>query len=197
MELFLFAMRIIIGCLFFSSAISKFNNMIEHIVIVRKYKILPSKMVKTFSYVEASLELLASLLLIFGYKIDIAGLVLISLLASYTLAIIINLLKGNVHITCGCGGVIGDQKLSWFLPIRNLIFGLGIIFLISRENSLLSLDSIIANQHTSLNYMDIFSVLISSMLFLILYSTISTLISIKSLFEMILKSAGERGINNT
>lgn len=46
-----------------------------------------------------------------------------ALLSMYALAIAINLLRGRVHIGCGCGfgGSSKDQPISWWLVLRNLL----------------------------------------------------------------------------
>jgi len=61
MDLIWLSCRVIIGLIFLSSAISKLSNMTEHIVVVRKYQILPPKTVRYFTYLETSIELIASL----------------------------------------------------------------------------------------------------------------------------------------
>lgn len=48
----------------------------------------------------------------------------VALLIVYATAIAINLLRGRVHITCGCGlagGAGADTRLSWWLVARNLL----------------------------------------------------------------------------
>ncbi|WP_075619582.1 MauE/DoxX family redox-associated membrane protein [Paenisporosarcina indica] len=190
MDLFLLAMRIIIGFIFLSSAISKLNNMTEHIVTVRKYKILPSRMVRSFSYFETFVELIASLLIIIGYKVELAGLILLALLSTYTFAIVINLLRGNTNISCGCGGVVGNHILSWVLPLRNLFFSIGVVFLIIHENYIFSVESILTtNYQSSIKSVHIFYTVISSMLFMMIYSNITSLIHIKKSFNDLLKNS--------
>jgi len=46
-----------------------------------------------------------------------------ALLGLYALAIAVNLLRGRVHIGCGCGfgGSSNDQPISWWLVLRNLV----------------------------------------------------------------------------
>jgi Methylamine utilisation protein MauE len=46
------------------------------------------------------------------------------LLIGYTIAIAINLLRGRVYISCGCGlsnSAAGGQSLSWGLVLRNIL----------------------------------------------------------------------------
>lgn len=45
----------------------------------------------------------------------------ILLLIIYTIAIIINLVKGRVDFDCGCGGLVGAHKLSKNLVFRNVL----------------------------------------------------------------------------
>lgn len=190
MDLFLLAVRIIVGFLFLSSAISKLNSMTEHIVTVRKYKIIPSRMVRFFSYFETIVELIASILIIIGYKVELAGFIILALLVSYTVAVIINLFRGNTNISCGCGGVVGNHKLSWYLPVRNVFFSIGVIFLIINQNYIFTVESILTTNHKSLiDSVYIFSIVISSLLFMMIYSNITSIIQIKKSFDDILKNS--------
>ncbi|WP_313891180.1 MauE/DoxX family redox-associated membrane protein [Psychrobacillus sp.] len=186
MELISLSCRIIIGLIFFSSAISKFSNMIEHIVVVRKYQILPPKAVKYFAYLDATIELIASLLILFGYRIELASLVILALVIVYTIAIIVNLIRGNRNMSCGCGGIIGDHNLSWLLPIRNILICSIMVFLMNYNGHIFSIDSLRSNSVYSLDSVYVFSTIVSSVLVIIVYSNLSSLVYISNSFKEIL-----------
>jgi len=44
----------------------------------------------------------------------------IALFVGYAIAIAVNLLRGRVHIDCGCLGAAGREEISWWLVGRNL-----------------------------------------------------------------------------
>lgn len=141
-ELTLF-FRITIGLLFLFSSLSKINTFSEHIVSIGKYGIIPQKYVKTFAYFGIPTELLTSLFLILGVYQKIFALISLLLLLLYTIAIIINLLRGNKDVTCGCGGILGNHKLTWMLPIRNFVLMLISLWLTLHNTVLGSLESLL------------------------------------------------------
>jgi hypothetical protein len=49
---------------------------------------------------------------------------------TYTIAVSINIYRGNMSISCGCGGVLESEKLTFFIIYRNfllIILGLSLI----------------------------------------------------------------------
>lgn len=110
--------RLVLAAVFLSAGFAKLGKWEHHRVIVEEYQIMPLRLVPLFVRGEVWLEVLAGLLLLLGVGVGswLAGLLLIS----YTLAIGINLLRGRNRISCGCGGVVGDHQLSWWLVLRNL-----------------------------------------------------------------------------
>ena len=52
-----------------------------------------------------------------------------------TFAISINLLRGNTDLSCGCGGIEDEQKLSWPLVSRNIVILLMLIICLNEVSS--------------------------------------------------------------
>lgn len=139
MDLVYLALRTVLGLVFLSSGISKFSNMTQHIGTVKKYKILPPKLARPFSILETTFETIVSILLILGMFIKVSSLLLFSLLFVYTIGIIVNLIRGNTDLSCGCGGVVRDHDLSWKQPLRNLVLGSLLLALYFKAHSLTSI----------------------------------------------------------
>jgi len=77
------------------------------------YRIVPSSLVPM---VAVSVVLLEAAV-VFGRFPALGGM----LLLAYAAAIGVNLLRGRARIDCGCGGVAGRQRLSWWLVGRNVV----------------------------------------------------------------------------
>jgi len=110
------------GLVFVTGARSKWRERELFAAAMENYDLIPSVAVPSASRLLIVTEfLLGGLLLVPLFKPwpQIAG---VGLLLLVTFAVVINLLRGRDHISCGCGGASGDQTLSWALVARNLVF---------------------------------------------------------------------------
>lgn len=90
------------------------------------YRLLPGLLLRPAAALIPALEASLGLAWLTGHEIDTVAVLTAGLLALYACAIAINLWRGRVHISCGCGfgGASGeDQPLSWWLVARNLLLG--------------------------------------------------------------------------
>ncbi|WP_171050726.1 MauE/DoxX family redox-associated membrane protein [Bacillus sp. BHET2] len=121
MELLVFKIVcLIFGYIFVSTGLSKLYKKQEHISSVYAYQVIPLKYVIFFSWMDITLEILLGILLITGTFLKISLVISSILLMIYTLAILVNLRKGRTEIDCGCSGVLGNHKISYYLVIRNV-----------------------------------------------------------------------------
>jgi hypothetical protein len=107
---------------FISGAVAKWRERELFAAAMENYELIPSVAVPSASgFLIASEFLIGGLLLVPQFKPwpQLAG---VALLLVVTGAVIVNLLRGRDHISCGCGGASGDQTLSWALVARNLAF---------------------------------------------------------------------------
>ncbi|WP_020063161.1 MauE/DoxX family redox-associated membrane protein [Bacillus sp. 123MFChir2] len=114
-------LRLCLGSIFIGTFVSKIRDFRSHIDIIRKYQILPENSIVFLAYIEIAFELVIGIGIILGFVVNLMSLLAAFLLSLYTLAIIINLIRRNTDFNCGCGGVLGDYKLSWNLVIRNVL----------------------------------------------------------------------------
>ncbi|MEJ8548725.1 MauE/DoxX family redox-associated membrane protein [Brevibacillus borstelensis] len=122
-----FVLRVFLGTLFISTSVAKFRKPQEHMLTVKEYRILSSFLLYPFARAEMIVEFLTGILLFLGMFQKTVALLAVFLLAIYSLAIVVNLLRGRKEISCGCGGAAGDHPISWFLVLRNfLLIGMGI-----------------------------------------------------------------------
>ncbi|QWJ09315.1 hypothetical protein J5V76_28760 (plasmid) [Bacillus mycoides] len=84
------------------------------------------------------------------------------LLTVYSLGVIINLLRGKSNISCGCGGSLESNHLSWPLIIRNLIFIIFFLFTYTFETKMGNVQFILMDQ--SLNHIYSYDLVITVLL---------------------------------
>lgn len=137
--------------------------------IVADYQLLPTFTLTLVTWLVPLLE--ASLAFawfawIAGFEFVNVAIATSSLMALYASAIAINLLRGRVHIGCGCGFSIQaeDQPLSWLLVVRN-------IFLIA-----ISLVTLLPAIDRELQITDYLVLCISIVVVLLLQSAVSQLL---------------------
>jgi hypothetical protein len=92
----------------------------QFVGIVRDFQILPDVLTKPVAYLLPYLELSVGLFLLLNVYSDVFLVIAMIMLAAFTLAITINLMRGRVSISCGCFGS-RKHELSWLLVVRNLL----------------------------------------------------------------------------
>lgn len=110
------------GAIFISGAVAKWRERELFAQAMAGYDLIPSVAVPGASVLLMGCEFAIGGLLLLPWWRPWPQLAGVTLLAVVTLAVTINLLRGRTDISCGCGGASGDQKLSWALVARNLVF---------------------------------------------------------------------------
>lgn len=95
---------------------------------VRGYRLLPESAVALFARALPFVEMLVGLALVFGVVLRLAGAVAAALLAAFSAAVSVNLLRGR-EIDCGCFNLLGKNTISWWIPARNAVVLLGALYL--------------------------------------------------------------------
>lgn len=110
------------GLMFLLAAVHKLSAIGEFRAVLADYRVMPASIVPIVAILLPLNEIALGLAWIF-LNIDV-WLPTVGLLALYTTGIAINLLRGRVHISCGCGfgrSTNTDEALSWGLVLRNVI----------------------------------------------------------------------------
>lgn len=165
--------RFVLAFLFLSTALSKRKTMMEHIGIVRDYQILPKQLVEPFARAETYVELALGALLLVGLFQPIAATGCVALLAIYTVAIVINLLRGRTEMSCGCGGMAGQHHLSWWLVLRNVTLGFSSVWVCFANVPVGTMDALFAGAAWS----DVFTLPLVAMLGISLLTMLAWTIS--------------------
>ncbi len=112
------------GLLFLLAAVHKFSTAQQFHVILEEYQVMPRILAGPLARIVPLAEIVLSIGWFTGFRPGLVATVSAILLAVYTSAIGINLLRGRIHIGCGCGvagSAEGDHQLSSGLLLRNSI----------------------------------------------------------------------------
>lgn len=186
LELFI---RICIALIFISSSISKFNTFDKHIGIIENYKVLPANWSRVLGKLDILVEFVIGILLLLGLFQFFGGLFAGCLLLTYTIAIVINILRGRTEISCGCGGVLGNHNLSWKLVIRNIVLICICIVVALNKELLFSFDAIIFRNKSIMVFgYKAWETLFVSLQAIIIVLIAKEIINIKKIFSRIILS---------
>ncbi len=107
------------AAIFAGSAAMKFVAPSEFQSAVENYRIVPEALAPVVTWIFPAFEIAGAAGLLFPATRIAASAMLIALLAVFTAAIAINLVRGRLEIDCGCFGPMLRQRLSGWLVARN------------------------------------------------------------------------------
>jgi len=131
-----------LALVFGASAAIKFADFAEFRGALENYRIVPEGLSLPAAAIVPVSELLAAIgLLVPRYHLA-AAMLLIFLLAIFTAAIGINMIRGRLYIDCGCFGPMLRQPLSYWLLIRNVVLMLlgAVVMLANDARAMTALD---------------------------------------------------------
>jgi len=108
-----------LALVFGASATIKFVDSAEFRGALENYRIVPEELSLAAAAIVPITELGCAIGLLFPRFHAMAAMLLIFLLAIFTAAIAINMLRGRLYIDCGCFGPMLRQPLSYWLLVRN------------------------------------------------------------------------------
>jgi hypothetical protein len=120
------AISVACALLLLLSAWHKVSARDRFIAALGNYRLLPVALLRPAAFLIPAFEAVLGVAWLAGYEPGAVATLTAALLALYAAAIAINLWRGRVHISCGCGfgGASGtDQQLSWWLVARNVLLG--------------------------------------------------------------------------
>ena len=107
------------GLLFLLAAVQKLTLIYKFRATLSAYELLPGALIAPVSISVPIIEALLGAAWLLAIQPAFVALASAVLLASYTSAIAINLLRGRRTIDCGCGGTEQKQAISEWLIFRN------------------------------------------------------------------------------
>jgi uncharacterized membrane protein YphA (DoxX/SURF4 family) len=112
------AFRLYIGGLFVYAAMYKINYAAEFSNTIASYRLVPYWAVNGLAVFMPWTEIICGGMLILGVRVRSAASVIMAMLAAFTVAIFVNLLR-DAPISCGCFHTIEDP-ISWWTVLRDL-----------------------------------------------------------------------------
>lgn len=120
--LILRAISICFGLLLLLAAVHKFSAVHQFRAVLEDYQVMPRALTTIAARLIPLIEIALGAGWLMGFKPQMIALATAALLATYTSAIALNLLRGRTHISCGCGfgsRSSEDEQLSVWLVLRN------------------------------------------------------------------------------
>jgi hypothetical protein len=109
-----------LAAIFSASAIFKLIDLGEFRVAVENYRVIPERLAGAAAIAIPLAEILGAVGLLNLRTRFASAAELALMLALFTAAIVVNLVRGRLYIDCGCFGPALRQPLSWWLPARNV-----------------------------------------------------------------------------
>ncbi len=129
--------------------------------VIRNYRIAPGALAPMISRVLPPVEILVAIAVLIPATRALGGLVALTLLAVFALAMGINLVRGRTDIDCGCFRSTLRQNLSWWLLLRNAILGV------------FALGCLLAPAERDIGWADSFVIVMASLVLLLSYLSTS------------------------
>lgn len=122
--LFALLISVLLGLLLAAATLHKLTSFDRFATVLRDYQLLPGWLCRPAAWLIVFAEGALAVGWLSRYGIGWVAALTAGLFALYGTAIAANLLRGRIHISCGCGlggGAAGDQLLSWWLVLRNAL----------------------------------------------------------------------------
>jgi hypothetical protein len=100
--------------------VEKLVNNKKHLGIIFRFDLLSKEWVLPIFIVSLLAELYVSVSFLINQIQFGAIFIFVSMLVIYSLAIGINLFRGNIDFDCGCGGILENSKLTGWIIVRNM-----------------------------------------------------------------------------
>ncbi|MDQ0818682.1 hypothetical protein QF033_003260 [Bacillus pumilus] len=120
MSVFYFIGVYFLGIIFAGAWLDKVRKQKAHMQQMNAYRLLPSALTASMFYLFLTIELACTGLLFVWNMSLVPAIGLTALLCTYTGAVTFNLLRGHRNISCGCGGLLENDRLHWGIVIRNV-----------------------------------------------------------------------------
>ncbi len=141
--------RLYLGGVFIWACIHKIKDPASFALDIATYDILPLYLVNLMAIILPWLELVAGVMLIAGYKVQAAALVISGMMAMFTVAVMMALEKG-IAASCGCfasQAMIEDDPISVLTVFRDLSWMILSAYVVLFDRSALGLDRFLCKRH--------------------------------------------------
>jgi len=120
MSVFYYIGVYLLGIIFAGAWLDKVKKQTAHMQQMNAYRLLPPSFTAPMFYLFLTAELVSTVCLFVWHMTLVPAIGLTALLCIYTGAVTFNLLRGYRDISCGCGGLLDNERLHWGIVIRNV-----------------------------------------------------------------------------
>jgi putative oxidoreductase len=148
----LLAARVYLGLVFVFASWHKIMAPGTFALDVATYQFLPLWATNGFALVLPWVELLAGVMLILGLRARAAALLALCMMVSFIVALIWALYLG-LDMACGCfasQAATTDDPISWYTMVRDLIWFLMALYVVTLDRAPLGLDRIFLNRKVTI-----------------------------------------------
>jgi uncharacterized membrane protein YphA (DoxX/SURF4 family) len=132
--------RFALGTILLLSGIAKLANRAAFADAVDAYRIASPRVSQIAAEIIPPAETTAGVLLLVGLGVEITAAAVAVLLAAFTAAVVVNLVRGR-RISCGCFGTLSQREISWISAARNVFLIAAAGVLAWRAPSILGIDA--------------------------------------------------------
>jgi uncharacterized membrane protein YphA (DoxX/SURF4 family) len=112
----LFISRLILGAIFIYASFDKALNPLAFAKVIWNYRVTPPGLINIAAVILPWIELLAGVLLVFGFKVRGANLIINGLLVFYIVLFMVTAIRG-INVACGCFTTSTTAKSNLILRI--------------------------------------------------------------------------------
>lgn len=118
-EMFILASRLGVGMFLAVSALSKALNFAWFVKTLGRYHLAPESLRRPIACLTIGAESTCGVMLTVGIATTLASYAAFVLLSMFTIAVVINLIRGRYDLECGCSGFGKGTRIGWILVCRN------------------------------------------------------------------------------
>ncbi len=191
-ELVVFGIRCMLGLVFIVAGLTKLSHWREFRATVLRYELVAPRLARMAGVLLPPLELVLGTALLAGFATRTSALLVSGMLAMFTLAVAITLMRGRV-IECGCFSGVAPRRMTWSTVVRNLVLLSMALSLTAAPETTFSLDAaLLGAEGTSIRGTDGVAVLLTCAILLLVWSIISAMVSVRRLSITNAHVLGER-----
>jgi uncharacterized membrane protein YphA (DoxX/SURF4 family) len=136
------ASRFALAIVFLLAGVAKLPRRREFTAAVLGYDLVAPRIGRLVGSWLPAVELGAAILLILGLATEVVAGLIGALLAGFSVAIVVNLVRGR-SIDCGCYGVVAERRITWLTVARNAVLIAMAALVVTVAPTALSIDELL------------------------------------------------------
>lgn len=142
--------RVYLGVVFFMACIHKIGHPEVFALDVASYQFLPTELVNLFAIIVPWLEAVVAIMLIVGFRVRAAALLVALLMVAFMIALGSALAKG-LEMSCGCfaAGVGEEDPISAMTMLRDSVWLVLALYVLAFDRDALGLDRLLTRRATA------------------------------------------------